>query len=250
MRGRALGMIALAAVAAVGACFAPRLPQADAYHQFADARTWLGIPRAANVLSNGPFLLVGLWGLSACVRREFAQRLEYAIFFAGTALVCLGSAYYHLAPDNERLVWDRLPMTLAFMSLLAAVLGERVDGAWGRRLLAPLLGLGLASVVYWRWSEIAGAGDLRPYALVQFLSLMLIVYMLLAFRGVYGDDRRMWLGLGWYVIAKVCEHFDAAIFAGTGTVVGGHALKHVAAAVGIGYLAAMIRRRAGLIRRG
>lgn len=244
MKRRVYGMLALAAVAA-GATFlmVGPIPQAAEYHQFADARGWLEIPRAANVLSNVAFLIAGLFGLSACRRRSLPERPLYQLFFAGAALVCFGSAYYHLAPDNDRLVWDRLPMTLGFMSLLAAVIAERVDLAWGRRLLAPLLTLGLVSVGYWRWSEYAGAGDLRPYALVQFLSLALILYALLAFPGKYRDDGWFWAGLGWYVVAKLCEHFDGVIYAGTGELVGGHALKHVAAAVSVGWLAVMIARR-------
>lgn len=236
-------MLVLAAAATAAVLLLPAIPQAPEYHQFADQRTLLGIPNALNVLSNVPFLLAALVGLAACGRREFAERREYTIFFAAAGLVCFGSGYYHLAPDDERLVWDRLPMTAGFMSLLAAVIGERVDRAWGRRLLAPLLTAGVGSVVYWIWTEHQGRGDLRPYGLVQFLSLALIVYTLVAFRGRYGDARMFWAGLGWYALAKLCEHFDAAILAATGELVSGHSLKHVVAAVGFFWLAAMIGGR-------
>lgn len=235
-------MLALAAVATVGVLFAPAIPQAADYHQFADQRTLLGIPNALDVLSNLPFLLAGVFGVIACRRRDFAERRLFELFFMAAGLVCLGSGYYHWAPDNERLVWDRLPMTAGFMSLLAAVLAERVDGAWGRRLLAPLLAVGVGSVVYWIGSERLGRGDLRPYGLVQFLSLALILYILAAYRSKYTHSHMYWVGLGWYALAKVCEHFDRAIFEATG-VVSGHSLKHVAAAVGFFWIAAMIARR-------
>lgn len=39
--------------------------------------------------------------------------------------------------------------------------------------------------------------------------------------------------VGWYIAAKLLEHFDPQIFALTGHVVSGHTLKHVAAAVGV-----------------
>lgn len=242
-------MIALVVVGAAAAALLPPIAQSSAYHQFADDRTLIGIPRAADVLSNVGFLFAGVFGVIACLRRPFAERVHYVVFFASAGLVAFGSAYYHLAPDNDRLVWDRLPMTLGFMSLLAAVLAERVDLRWGRRLLAPLLALGVTSVVYWRWSERHGVGDLRPYALVQFLSLALILYALLAFPGKYGDSRGLWAGIGWYAVAKVCEHFDRAIFAATAGLVGGHALKHVAAAIGFACVAAMIRGRRGELSR-
>lgn len=236
-------MLALAVVATVAVSLLPAVPQAPTYHRFADDRTLLGIPNALNVISNLAFVLAGLAGLTACRRRAFAERLHYVILFAAAGLVCVGSGYYHWSPDDDRLVWDRLPMTAGFMSLLAAVIAERVDLAWGRRLLAPLLAVGVGSVLYWIWSEQYGRGDLRPYGLVQFLSLALIVYMLVAFRGRHGDDRMFWVGLGWYALAKLCEHFDAAIFAATGEVVSGHSLKHVAAAIGFFWIAAMIARR-------
>lgn len=235
-------MLALAVVATAAMFVLPAIPQPASYHRFADERTLLGIPNALNVVSNAPFLLAGVIGLAAC-RRAIAQRLEFAVFFAAAGLVALGSGYYHLAPDNERLVWDRLPMTVGFMSLLAAVIGERVDAAWGRRLLLPLLTVGVASVLYWIWSEHAGRGDLRPYALVQFLSLVLIVTMLAAFRGLHRDGRMYWIGIGWYALAKLCEHLDASIDGLTGGSVSGHSLKHVAASLGFFWLAAMIARR-------
>lgn len=237
-------MLALATVATIAVFMLPAIPQAPAYHRFADERTLLGIPNALNVLSNLPFLLAALVGLAICGRREFAERRHYAIFFGAAGLVCFGSGYYHLAPDDARLVWDRLPMTAGFMSLLAAVIAERVDLRWGRRLLAPLLAVGIGSVLYWRWTEHHGRGDLRPYGLVQFLSLALILYALVAFRANYSHGRMLWVGLGWYALAKLCEHFDAAILAGTGGVVSGHSLKHVAAAVGFVWVATMIARRA------
>lgn len=236
-------MFALAAAATVGMSFAPAIPQAAEYHQFADRRTLLGIPNALDVLSNVPFLSAGLAGVIACRRRVFAERNLYIVFFAAAGLVGVGSGYYHWAPDNERLVWDRLPMTAGFVSLLAAVIAERVDVAWGKRLLAPLLAVGIGSVFYWIGSERLGRGDLRPYGLVQFLSLALISYMLVAYRSKYTHPHMYWVGLGWYALAKVCEHFDGAIHEGTGRVVSGHSLKHVAAAVGFFWLAGMIARR-------
>lgn len=234
-------MLALAAAATLGMSFAPAIPQPAAYHRFVDDRTLLGIPNALNVLSNVPFLFAGIAGVIAC-RRPFEERSLYSVFFVAAGLVCVGSGYYHWAPDNERLVWDRLPMTAGFMSLLAAVIAERVDVGWGKRLLAPLLVAGVGSVVYWYWSEQVGQGDLRPYGLVQFLSLALIVYMLVAYRSKYTQAHLYWVGLGWYALAKVCEHFDQVIYEWTG-VVSGHSLKHVAAAVGFFWLAAMIGRR-------
>jgi hypothetical protein len=208
----------------------PRLAQWREYHQMADTRTLAGVSNALNVLSNIPFAIVGIAGLAALVSRRSprADRRAYATFFTGVALTAAGSAYYHLAPDNFRLVWDRLPMTVAFMGLLTAVLAERVHVRFTRALL-PLVIVGAASVLYWYWSEARGQGDLRFYALVQFGSLAVITLTLLLYRG--RGTGYLIAGLFAYALSKICETYDAEIFAAL-HIVSGHTLKHLFAATG------------------
>lgn len=243
MRPRTLLLLTLAAVAVVAVALQPSIPQPPGYHDFADARALLGVPNALNVLSNLPFVIVGVWGLLAC-RSPFAERGMYAAFFAGITLTGLGSGWYHLAPDHERLVWDRLPMTLGFMALLSATIAERIDLALGRRLLVPLLVAGLASVYYWILGERSGAGDLRPYILVQFLSLAVIAALLALYPRRYSHTHLLWCGLAAYAAAKLCESLDHAIYEATRHLVSGHTIKHLLAAVGLAWLARMLALRA------
>lgn len=242
MRRRSLVLLILVAAAVALVLLRPAIPQPPEYHEFADGRTLWGVANALNVLSNLPFVLVGAWGLWM-FRRRCDEREMYAVFFTGIALTGFGSGWYHLAPDHERLVWDRLPMTVGFMALLAAILGERLSLAWARRLLVPLLLVGVASVWWWIRSERLGAGDLRPYILVQFLSLVVIAGLLALYPRKYSHPHLPWLGLGAYALAKACETYDHPIFAATGGLVSGHTLKHLVAAAGLGCLAHMLAVR-------
>jgi hypothetical protein len=242
-----LGLLAvLAGVPLLALWWMDPVAQDPAYHRFADTRTLWGVPNFWNVASNLPFLVFGLWGLARVAAGRLdplarAQRPAWAVFFVGAACVALGSSYYHLHPDNASLVWDRLPMTLAFMGLFAALLGEHLGLAWGRRALVPLLLAGLASVAWWACTEARGQGDLRPYAAVQFLPVLLIPALLLAFpRPGRGP---LWAVLGTYVLAKALEHWDVAIGAALGGAMAGHALKHLAAGLGIGLLVAWLGGR-------
>jgi len=157
-----LGIVAgVVAVSVVAAALSPPIAQDPHYHAFADARTIAGVRNFWNVVSNVGFVTVGLAGLVwlARIRRLDAlaaepwERAATVVFAGGVALIGAGYSWYHWAPDNDRLLWDRLPMTLVFMSLFALVIGDRIGSAIGRRLLAPLLMIGLASVVLWHVSE-------------------------------------------------------------------------------------------------
>lgn len=194
----------------------PPLPQDQSYHAFADRRTLLGIPNFWDVVSNLPFAVVGLIGLFTF--RDFAAR----IVFFGIFATAFGSAYYHLSPDNERLFWDRLPMTVAFMSILAIAIKQR-------RLVAPLVIAGIASVVWWRLTN-----NLWPYGLVQFGSLAALA--VIAFRSEPG----LWPVIGWYGLSKAAEHFDKQIY--SVSPVSGHTLKHLLAGVGAWYVVRWLRR--------
>lgn len=235
MSPRSIALLAGSAVAvAVFFFLVAPIPQDPAYHEFADQRTLLGIPNFWNVSSNLPFLVVGLWGVVHVFRHGAAScmpglELAYLVFFAGLFLTAFGSGYYHLQPANEPLVWDRLPMTVGFAGLTAIIVGEYVSPRAGRAILIPLLVAGAASVEYWAYTEARGAGDLRAYAVVQFLPMMLIAVILALFAPAIGRVRYYWYMLAFYVLAKVVEFFDAAIYS-AGGLISGHSLKHLFAA--------------------
>jgi len=244
-------VIALAVLAAGAAIvFAlRRIPQPLEYHQFADRRAFFGEPNFFDVLSNVPFAIVGIAGLVVVFRRHSDaifvspwERWSYAVLFVGVTLTAFGSAYYHLSPDNDRLVWDRLPMTIGFMGLLTAIIAERVSPGAARVLLAPLLVVGWASVFYWHWTEQHGAGDLRLYGLVQFGSLAAIGLLLLLYPARYPGTSYLVVGMIAYAAAKVFESGDRVIFNALGAV-SGHTLKHLAAAGAVACIVAMLHAR-------
>jgi hypothetical protein len=218
------------------------IPQDPAYHRFADARTVFGIQNFWNVATNLPFLLVGAAGLALSGRLASPElAYHYRLFCAAVALVALGSGWYHFEPSTAALVWDRLPMTVAFMAFLSAVVSDRVSWFAGRALLWPLVVAGLASIAWWVRTEAQGQGDLRPYALVQFLPMLLVPVILLLWRGGNLAASWIWAGFGAYAAAKLAEHFDAAICAAS-SLAGGHALKHLLAAVAAGCLVRAFQR--------
>jgi hypothetical protein len=225
------------------------IAQPLAYHNFADQRLLLHTSNALNVWSNLPFLLVGFYGLVWVKRLAGTQRLAQpweiwglGVLFTGIALVSVGSAYYHLAPDNERLVWDRLPMTVAFTALFALQIGERLSQRAGKVLLFPMVLVGLWSVLEWHWSEQAGHGDLRFYAMVQFFPLVTILLLLWLRPPTYTRGRDLVWALSWYVLAKILEMSDGWVYR-WGEWASGHTLKHLAAGVAVWIIARMVVQR-------
>ena len=216
--------------------------QDPAYHGFADQRAFFGISNALNVLSNLPFLLVGVLGLRYALREEeLATRTAWGVHFAGTALVCFGSAYFHWEPNNATLVWDRIPMTVAFMGLFVALLSEHMERNIESVLIAPALIVGVGSVLWWAYS-----GDLRVYVWVQFGPLLAIPILIVFFRGQYSHRHYLLYGLGFYLAAKLAEMWDRQIFEATGNWLSGHSLKHVLAAGAALCLLLMLKRRSTL----
>jgi hypothetical protein len=223
------------------------IPQDPAYHSFADTYPFLGVPNGLNVLSNAPFLLVGALGVAFCWRRrdrfvDAGEAWPYFVFFVGVGLTAFGSGYYHVQvpPTNARLVWDRLPIAMAFMALFAAVIGERVNVRLGLALLGPLMAAGLGSVFWWTFTEARGAGDLRPYYFVQGYPLVAIPLMLALFPPRYTRGYDLLLGVAWYAAAKVCELYDREVYRLLGEAVSGHTLKHLLSAAGAFWVLRML----------
>ncbi|MGI9449447.1 MAG: hypothetical protein ACR2QH_02145, partial [Geminicoccaceae bacterium] len=147
------------------------IPQDPEYHRFADTRSRFGIPNFSDVVSSVGLALVGALGLLAVLgakrRTIFTQPADarpYVVIFIGVCLISVGSAYYHWAPSNERLLWDRLPISVAFMAFCSAIIADRIDAKAGNTWLLPVLvASGLMTLVYWYWTESLGRGDLRFY---------------------------------------------------------------------------------------
>jgi hypothetical protein len=235
-----IGYVLFAVTAFVGivATFiVPPIAQDDAYHQFSDQATVLGIPNFWNVISNVTFLIVGTLGLVRLQSIVSASKIQYLLFFLGVALVAFGSGYYHLHPSNTTLVWDRLPMTIAFMALFSIVISEFINEGLGRKLLLPLLIVGLLSIVYWLVFN-----DLKVYVLVQFYPIVAILISLIFFQSVYTLKLGYWLLVLAYIVAKLFEHFDGVTHQAFGWL-SGHTLKHIVAALGIYYLLVSFQKR-------
>ena len=217
--------------------FIPRIRQPLDYHNFADQRAWLGIPNFANVISNLPFAIFGAMGLlflaTASVKQNLIdphERWPYVFVFLGLFLTAFGSAYYHLHPTNATLLWDRLPMTIAFMAIVAALVTERISVHTGLIALPPLLLIGAASPIQWYVSELHGRGDLRFYATVQLCAVLALPFFLFFFSPRYTRSSDLAVVAAFYVLAKLLEVFDAWIYAAS-RLISGHTLKHLVASL-------------------
>jgi hypothetical protein len=208
------------------------------YHLFADTRSCLGVENFGNVASNLLFLLTGVIGARQCWRRRSGAWRSWLVFFCGVALVFIGSAYYHGAPGDDTLVWDRLPMTMAFMGLFAALVSEHLDAGVELPLLAGALATGISSVFWWQYSA-----DLRIYIWVQGAPLLAIPYVIAAFPGRHTHRHYLLYGVGLYALAKVAELYDQEIYAATGAAISGHTLKHLLAAMAVFCVYRMLCRR-------
>jgi hypothetical protein len=229
-------LIGICLVAIGATLLAPRISQDPSYHLFADQNSFLSIPNALNVLSNLIFAWVGIEGLYRLRRQGTLQilgeiRIAYQAFFVALVLIAAGSIYYHWSPDNQSLAWDRLPMTFAFTAFLTILLAERVSLRAAKILFPALLTAGIASIAWWYRGELEGHGDLRFYALVQFLPVLLLPLILMLFKAEFSRETDIWLILAWYLAAKLCEAYDHEIYQWLG-LISGHSLKHIAAGIG------------------
>ena len=214
------------------------IPQDPAYHLLADKGQWFMIPNFADVISNLPFATTGLAGLFLCLRNNRETSLSWLVFFVGLVFVAAGSSYYHWHPNNQTLVWDRLPMTVCFMSLFVALLSENVSARFEKSLLPAAILLGVSSVIYWRYT-----GDLRFYAFIQFGTLMAIPAILCLYKSQYSHRHYLLYGLLFYILAKVFELNDKFIFELSGQLFSGHTVKHLFAAAATYCVYLMLKKR-------
>lgn len=228
----------------------PPLEEPHILWEMTDVRTAFGVSNFWNVISNVPLLIVGAWGLCLIWRRapnrqtfiSCMERWPYLVFFLSVTLTAVGSAYFHLDPNSARLFWDRLPISFGIMSLLSAIITDRISAKIGLILLIPLLLVGAGTVFYWRWTDLQGAENLVPYASMQYGSIILIIAIACLFHSRYSRGADVLTVLAIYALAKVAELFDAVIYA-FGQMISGHTLKHLLASIAVWWLLRMLQLR-------
>jgi hypothetical protein len=241
-------LVSISVIAFISLFFVPAIPQDPSYHLFADQRKILGISHFFNICSNALFLFVGFLGIKLLLSKKHDIIVAdiywaYLTFFIGVFAVGIGSGYYHLFPSNNTLIWDRLPMTIAFMAFFSIILSEFISVKLGKKIFIPLLLLGIFSVGYWFYTEQQGKGDLRMYGLVQFLPILLIPLILIMFPSRFKDTRYYWYLLGFYVLAKIFEASDEPVY-GFLSVISGHSIKHLCAGIGCYFFYIQLKNRA------
>jgi hypothetical protein len=204
----------------------PPIVQDPHYHAFVDTRDVFGIPNFLDVVSNAAFLAVGIAGIRLCLGHKISGATSsWLTFFVGVMLVAFGSTWYHWDPRDTTLVWDRLPMTIAFMGLFTALVTEHAAVSRQRTLLAVSIAVGASSVAWWRLT-----GDLKLYAWVQLAPFLAIALLLATYPAPYTGRRWLVLGFAFYALAKLAEFSDIRIYDATAHAISGHTLKHLLAA--------------------
>lgn len=205
----------------------PLLPTSDSptYFHFADTRPILNIPNSLDVLSNLFFLFFGIFGLKIALRAKNKKpnnlTLYIVLISVSAILTCFGSIYFHISPSPSTLLWDRLPMTLAFMSILAMIISDRTSKKVGLYSLVFLIPFGLLSVIGFQFGWLT----LKPYIAVQYGSILFIVLAISIWTENKISNTAIWSSIGLYAVAKAFEISDAFVFNITG-LISGHTLKH------------------------
>lgn len=252
-------LAAISVLVVVVAMLLPPIPQPAEYHQFADRRNFFGIPNFGDVLSNLVFLFSGGAGLlflwhnhrrsSQTVFRNRNESVPYWVFFSSVASVTFGSIYYHWSPDIDHLLWDRLPIGIAIAALLSATLVDRINPTIGLSVLPLLVILAVCSVLYWYWTERQGAGNLNFYIVMQFYTILLIVWISVRYASRYTHANGIFQVIALYAVAKAAEMLDHQIFLWSDGWISGHTLKHLIAAYAAYRIVSILRKRTLIERR-
>ena len=227
--------------------FIDPIEQPQNYYNFSDKKNYFSVNNFWNVISNIPFIIIGLIGIyenknKKLIHDNFKTAPIYSVFFLGVFLTGFGSSWFHLNPNDSTLVWDRLPMTIGFMALTTGLLSEYLYRDLQKKIFYPLLFVGFISVLYWYYTEQQGRGDLRLYVLVQFLPLLLIPLIALTHQSRFTHNNILIGVILFYLLAKLTEHYDQAIHQPLGFI-SGHSIKHLLAAAVTYLVLIMLKNR-------
>ena len=164
------------------------------------------------------------WSVTLGRRATFQfgiERRPYVVLFVAVLFTAAGSAYYHAAPDNEALFFDRLPITIAFMALVASQIVDRIGVERGSRHCCRCsCSAQHPSCTGAQANEPAQA--MSPYVVRGVFDRHTAVLASILSR--YTCGKYVYWVLAWYVLGKCLETFDAEVLEWS-RIVSGHTLE-------------------------
>ena len=240
-RGALTMLVAMTLATGVGLLAWGPMPIGTSAHAYADARTWLGIPNASNVLVNLPLFWLAVWGWCATRASGWPSWLRtpwqwFHLFAMATALT---SGLYHAAPNDTLFVISHIGQASAFTLLTLGVLAERVDARFGSVAccVMSVVAIALTGGAMAYAVRIDGPIDMRPLMLLEILPVLLIPTGALGLRGSHTEASTWFVVLALYASSKLFDVGDPAIFGLSGGRIGGHALMHLSLSVVVGWMA-------------
>ncbi|CAN7068530.1 unnamed protein product, partial [Brassica rapa subsp. trilocularis] len=226
--------------------FTPKVPlHSFRHHVFADKRNFMaGVPNTLNVMTNFPFLIIGVLGFVLCLGGSFfnislkGEIWGWTLFYASVSSLAFGSAYYHLKPDDNRIVWDTLPILIAYSSLFSSFLVERAGERVGLSCLVLLLFISVFSVAYARVFN-----DLRLCLTFQLIPCLVIPVMTVLLPPKYTHSRFWLLATAAHAVSKIEGLADSKIYNFNGYTISGHSLGHLCSALAMVLLTVMLLYR-------
>nr|VDD34004.1 unnamed protein product [Brassica oleracea] len=240
--------------------FTPKVPlHSFRHHVFADKRNFMGVPNTLNVMTNFPFLIIGVLGFVLCLGGSFfnislkGEIWGWTLFYASVSSLAFGSAYYHLKPDDNRIVWDTLPILIAYSSLFSSFLVERAGERVGLSCLVLLLFISVLSVAYARQVQIEVIicvlvdgrvfNDLRLCLTFQLIPCLAIPVMTVLLPPKYTHSRFWLLATAAHAVSKIEGLADSKIYNFNGYTISGHSLGHLCSALAMLLLTVMLLYR-------
>ncbi|XP_018446743.1 uncharacterized protein LOC108818307 isoform X2 [Raphanus sativus] len=200
----------------------PKVPlHSFRHHVFADKRNFMGVPNTLNVMTNFPFLIIGVLGFVLCVGGSFfnislkGEIWGWTLFYASVSSLAFGSAYYHLKPDDNTIVWDTLPF-----------FGRESGGE--SRIELPRL----ASVHF-----------ISQRCLRQLIPCLAIPIMTVLLPPKYTHSRFWLLATAAHSVSKIEGLADSKIYNANGYIISGHSLGHLCSALSMLLLSVMLLYR-------
>ncbi|KAI4337141.1 hypothetical protein L6164_015590 [Bauhinia variegata] len=212
--------------------FTPRIPRSAKHHQYVDMRNLLGVPNTLNVITNFPFLVVGVLGFVFALEGGLfstsskAEAWAWILFYAGTAGMAFGSAYYHLKPDDNRVLWDTLPIMVAYSALLSSLLIERMGQRTGLCCMFLLL---LAALLFVAYERIYN--DIRFCMIFQLILPVAIPGVAFSYHSIYTHSSYWFWSTGIYLLAKFEAVADRKLYQLNNFTISGHSLEHLCLAL-------------------